>query len=151
MKTKTQSLLVLLLISLLCGCYRLSYEDISSTKEGQSVIGDEYVVSGKVTLYGYRENTRSPPVSASLKAAIEIDGPEVAFGRKIKPGSRVVVVGLQRTNDIPFMTCRRELLVKMLDYEVPYGVPVKISVSGKNKGENCISLNENFYTRVVNE
>lgn len=136
--------LISLLAIFLSGCWEIKYKDISSSPQGQEIIGSEYIVSGKVYLYGHRESSTSPPTEAFLWAGTRIAGPEIAFEKEVPIGTKISVTSLLKTSDIPILSCRRALIVSVEGMEIPESLPVIVDLVVKNKGKNC-SPNKDFY------
>lgn len=140
---------ILLIATLfLVGCWEIKYRDTTDSRQGMEVVGEEYEVVGKVTLYGYRDDPISPARSAFLRAGAGVAGPEIAFSKSVPIGTKILITGLQKTNDIPALTCRRALNVSLEGVEIPGDLPIHVNLVVKNKGRDCLTLNEEFYRKT---
>lgn len=136
--------LIAILVVLLSGCWEIKYKDISSSPQAQGIVGSDYAVSGKVYLYGYRKTSTHSTTEAFLWAGTRISGPEIAFEKVVPIGTKISVIALLKTNDIPILSCRRALVVSVEGMEIPENLPATIDLVVKNKGKGC-SLNEDYY------
>ena len=147
------SVIFVFLIFALTSCLKLKHTDISSSEEAKSIIGDEYEAVGRMTLNGIREyrltgNPNLAPIHAIIKANAGASGPEVEFSKYVPKGTKITVTGLIRVGEIPFIDCRRALMVELEGMDVPGDVPVHIHITMDNKGVDCLTLNENYFRKI---
>ena len=119
------------------GCSEVVLTDRSADPRYAPLIGTRYEIVGNLAAYGIRDHSNAPVEYVTLVTAPGFAGPEVAFHRWIRPGSRFEILQVLETNVV--FDCDIVFAVRLEDAPVPLppGIPVHLDVNRGNEAGGC--------------
>lgn len=139
-------LFVAMAVGALAGCDE-RFAEVSSDPQYRQMVGTRYEVVGALVAYGIREHSKAAVRYITLIPPPGIAGSEVGFNLPIKPGSRVTVLKVLKSNRWPDPDLTLE--IQLTGTQMPVDAVVRIDLFRGNEGKDGAQLNPLIYHRIA--